>query len=141
MSPNKLSFLPPPVHGVAARGKTSSSPLDRYALLDFDWREGERGSCYGSGDSSGNGGSDGMALSCGDFESDLVVEVNDFVNDAYTAKFVLRLEAMLETIDAESASQGDTEEGREQSRLLPLIFLRDRRSRRRLFLASLLTLG
>ena len=39
------------------------------------------------------------------------MEVDDFVNDVDTAKFILRLEAVLETIDAESADQEDKEEG------------------------------
>ena len=68
---------------------------------------GRGGGCNDSGDSSGDGVSNGMADPCDDLRSDLVVKVHDCVNDVDTAKFILRLEATLKIIDAESACHGE----------------------------------
>ena len=51
-----------------------------------------------------------MATCCGDPGINLVVDVNDFVNDVDAPETILGLGAVLETIDAESASHGGKEE-------------------------------
>ena len=62
--------------------------------------------------SSGDVGVDGMAAPFGCFRTDLVWNVDDYLRDEDTLEFVLKLEAKLESFDAESASNaGVAKEG------------------------------
>ena len=108
ISPSRLSLFSSPAGGAAVGGKTSSSPLCRpYELRDRKRREGDLRSCYGGGGSSGDVGVNGMAVPCGNLRRDLVWNVDNFLRDEDTLEFILKLEAMLESIDAGSASSVD----------------------------------
>ena len=73
--------------------KTSSSWLCDMGstVSDCDWRKGGGGTTMGGGDDGG----DAMAAPCRGHGSDLVVAAINSMDDEDTAKFVLKLEAVL----------------------------------------------
>ena len=108
MSPSRLSLFSSPAGEVAVGGKSSSSPSCRpYELRDCESRQAEEESCDGGGGSSGDVGVDGMAAPRGDLKSGRVWRVDDFESYENLFGFILKLEAKLERIDAESGSNGD----------------------------------
>ena len=105
MSSSRLSLFSSPAGGLAVGGMTSSSALCRpYELRGRKRREGDLGSCYGGGGSSGDVGVDGMAAPCGYFRKDRVWNVDSYLKDEDTLEFILKVQAMLESLDAESVS-------------------------------------